>query len=55
MRDSVPGQAGIIGIALATGGAGLAWVVLCGEWLPALACGAGIIVGLWAVKAITKK
>jgi hypothetical protein len=52
MRESIPGEGGLIGLGLATLAAAVAMVVLFGEWLPALACGLAVIVGMWAVDAM---
>ena len=54
MRDSVPGEAGIIGIILATGVTCLGMTLQSGLIYPWFVCGAGIVVGLWAVEAINK-
>jgi hypothetical protein len=52
MRDSI--SPGIAGIVLATGVSAVVTSVITGTWLPLIACGAGVIVGLWAVETIDK-
>ena len=53
MRE-LPGDSGIVKILFATGTLGVAWLVLYGAWLHALACGAAVVVGLLAVQVINR-
>ena len=52
--EDPPGLPGIAAIVVATAGAGIACVVVTGDWLPLVACGAAIVVGLWAVQSINR-
>jgi len=54
MPDPIPDVPGIAGIILATAASCAIITATTGAWLPWVAGGLGIVVGLWAVKAINK-
>jgi len=55
MRNEIPGESGIIGIILATGATCFVMTVVTGMWSQWLLCGAGVVMGLWAVQVINKR
>jgi hypothetical protein len=52
---STPGLPGLAGIVLSAGATCAVITATSGAWLPWLTCGAGIVVGLWAVQAVNRK
>lgn len=54
MGTSNSGSSGTAGIILATGVTCVGMTVLSGLLYPWVVCGAGVVVGLWAVQAINK-
>ena len=53
MKEDLLGLPGLVVLTIATGAAGIAWIAL-GYWLPAVACGAAIAVGWWAVDKVNR-